>query len=844
VADLTGTRRLRRRRQRYGAVFLLTFAAAALGFFVDSVPTFSQVQNQNQIQFPSRPRQPKPPPVPANAPMLVQADEIRYDYTNNTVAAVGNVQIYYGGATIEADRVTYDQKTKRLLAEGNVRLTEPDGRITYGQFIDLTDDYRDGFVDSLRLEMPDDTRFAAVRADRAKGKYTVLQNGVYTACEPCKDDPKKPPEWQVKAARIIHDEGEKMLYFEDATVDFFGLPLAWFPFISAPDPTVKRKSGFLFPTISTGSAYGVGIETPYYFNLAPDYDLTLDPKYMTRQGLLMEGEWNQRLINGSYIIKAAGIFQQDPGYFASEYGAGAQATQNFRGSFLTAGQFNITDKWVWGWTGVLQTDPTFQSDYALSGFSGQNVDPFGTGIDISAINPVTGGLSTEGVSQLYLVGRGKRSYFDIRSIYYYGYSELDQQAQLPVIHPVLDYSNVLPQQVMGGDVSYKFNLTSLSRQKASYDPISQAAVNFICKNGLAETADPALLNKSNCLLRGIPGTYTRGSAEVDWRRTVVTDNGQMITPFVRLQGDVASVDVDNQPGVSNYIATGESELVRAMPAVGVEYRYPFVDVEPWGTQTIQPIAQLVLRPNETEIGKFPNEDSQSLIFDDTNLFSIDKFSGWDRVEGGGRLNAGVEYTAQVNKAGFLDGLFGQSYQLYGLNSFAVGDMINTGLDSGLDKSISDYVARISYQPTSTYMFNARARFDEATFAVRRFELEARANFDRIGVSLLYGDYAAQPELGFLTRREGVVAGTSIKLTANWVLLAAAGYDIFAQQFNASRIGIGYVDDCLLLAAFYGTTYTYNGTTSPIPNNSFLLQFSLRTLGPDALSGNSGVAGRL
>ena len=99
--------------------------------------------------------------------MLVQATEIRYDYSNNSVAAVGNVQIYYGGATIEADQVIYDQSTKRLRAEGNVRLTEPDGKITYGQVIDLTDDYRDGFVDSLRLETAEDTRFAASRADRA-----------------------------------------------------------------------------------------------------------------------------------------------------------------------------------------------------------------------------------------------------------------------------------------------------------------------------------------------------------------------------------------------------------------------------------------------------------------------------------------------------------------------------------------------------------------------------------------------------------------------------------------------------------------------------------------------------
>jgi LPS-assembly protein len=827
VAELRGSRRLRRRRGRCGAALVAALAAAAIGLGLGGAPALAQVQPVPLLHFPPRTKAPaQAQQPPANTPMLVQADEMKYDYPNNTVAAIGHVQIYYGGSTVEADEVIYDQKNKRLRAQGNARLTEANGRITYGQVINLTDDYRDGFVDSLRLEAPDDTRFAATRADRSQGTYEVLQNGVYTACEPCKDDPRKPPEWQIKAARIIHDDGEKMIYFENASVDFFGMPVAYFPFLSTPDTTVKRKSGFLFPSISSGTAYGVSIETPYYFNIAPDYDLTVYPRLMSRQGAMLEAEWNQRLINGSYSIRAAGIYQLDPSFFASEYGAGAVQTQSFRGTVLTAGQFDITNQWVWGWTGVLVTDPTFITDYGLSRFNGSYLDPFKTGTSVTS----------EGVSQLYLVGRGDRSYFDMRSIYYTGFSELDQQSQLPIVAPVLDYSRVLPNQVLGGELSYKFNLTSLSRQQASYDPISQIAIlHNICANGTAETADPALLNKNNCLLRGIPGIYTRASAEVNWRRTLITENGQMITPFFKVRGDVASVDVANQTGVSNYISTGNTELARAMPAVGVEYRYPFIDVEPWGTQTIEPIAQLILRPNETDIGRFPNEDAQSLVFDDTNLFAVDKFSGWDRVEGGGRLNAGLQYTAQFNRAGSFNALFGQSYQLYGLNSYAVGDITNTGLDSGLDKTASDYVGRIAYQPNSTYMILARARFDQTTFAMQRFEVETRANFERWGLNFLYGDYAAQPQLGFLNRREGFLTGASVKVTSNWVVLGSAGYDLIARQFNQTRLGVGYLDDCFMLAVNYITGYVYNGTANPIPNTGFVMQFSLRTLGPDVLA---------
>ena len=286
---------------------------------------------QNQL----RPRATTPGlskrPVDANAQMLVQADEIKYDYNNEQVAALGNVQIYYNGATIQADKVIYDQRTKRLHAEGNARLEEPDGKITFGELIDLSDNYRDGFVDSLRQETIDDTRLAAARADRTGANYTVFQSGVYTACEPCLDDPKKPPLWQIKAVRIIHNESEKMIYFEDARIEFFGVPLAWLPYMSAPDPTVKRKSGFLMPGVSFNSYYGFGVETPYYFNLAPNYDATFSPNFTTTEGPLLRGEFRERMDNGDFTIRAAGIDQLNKNVFDTN-GYQAPGFREWRGA--------------------------------------------------------------------------------------------------------------------------------------------------------------------------------------------------------------------------------------------------------------------------------------------------------------------------------------------------------------------------------------------------------------------------------------------------------------------------------------------------------------------------------
>ena len=760
-------------------------------------------------------------PQNPNSKMLVQADELDYDYNNQRVSAVGNVRMYYQGATIEADRVVYDQKTKRLHAEGNARLTDADGKISYGEVIDLSDDYRDGFVDSLRVETPDQTRIAAARAERSEGNFSVFESGVYTACEPCKEDPRKPPLWQIKAARIIHNQTEKMLYFESASIEFFGMPLAYFPYFSAPDPTVKRKTGFLMPVISTSSAYGFALETPYYIALAPDYDMTISPKSTTQQGVLMQGEFRQRLENGWYTIRAAGIDQLDKDYFIRSQGPATPGNREWRGDVEGTGRFAISPQWMLGFDAAFLSDATFFQDYKIRSLQMRSPDPAGMGL-------------TEAVSTLFLAGRGDRSYFDLRSIHYMGLSEFDQQSAIPDIYPVLDYQRTLSSPVLGGEVSYNVNMTNLRRTTAEFDPITQFANSYsLCATS---TADPAVKTSATCVLRGLPGEYARASADLNWRKQIIDPIGQVWTPFASIRGDVAALTVTNNTGVSNFIMPGNTEIERAMPTVGLEYRFPFMGVESWGTQTIEPIAQIIVRPNETNIGKLPNEDAQSLIFDDTNLFRVDKFSGWDRVEGGSRANVGAQYVAQFNQGGAINALFGQSYQLFGLNSYAVADLVNTGLNSGLDTNRSDYVARLGYQPNSIYSVTSRFRFAESNFAVQRFELDGRASYDRFLVQVLYGDYAAQPLIGFLERRQGLLTTTSVKLTANWAAIAGIRYDLVANTFDQTRFGLGYIDDCFTASVSYVTDYTYSGNVTT--NHTIMLQMSLRTLG--TVGGGFGV----
>jgi len=404
---------------------------------------------------------------------------------------------------------------------------------------------------------------------------------------------------------------------------------------------------------------------------------------------------------------------------------------------------------------------------------------------------------------------------------------------------VLDYSKTLGQSIFGGEFSYDFNLTSLTRQEADLRATSAAFVIPYNTDGPTNECDLTAISadsaRQDCLMRGMAGTYTRLSGVANWRRTFIDDAGQMWTPFLNMQVDIANVqsDTTNEP----WLAGGDDNLIRAMPAIGLEYRYPFIAVQSWGTQTLEPIAQLIVRPNETDIGQFPNEDAQSLIFDDTNLFEINKYSGYDRVEGGTRANVGLQYTANIRGAGQVNALFGQSYQLAGQNSYDMLDMANTGAESGLQDDASDYVARLYYAPNQNLALINRFRFDNDDWSVERYEFEGRTTIDKLSLSATYGLYTAQPELGYLEEREGIVGTGAYKINSNWSVMAAARYNLNLDEIDYTLFGISYNDDCFGLALTYKSDYTESGNRERV--DTVLLTISLRTLGEAGFTTNVG-----
>lgn len=786
--------------------------------------------------------------------LLVEARELVYDNDKNVVSAVGNVEMYYQGRVLQADRVTYDRNTKRVFAAGNARLTETDGTVATGDRFELTDDFRDGFIDSLRVQqtttdqgVPITSRFSAPRAERTAGETTVFRRGTYTVCEPCEKDPTRPPLWQVKASRIIHNNAERMIYYEDAQLEIAGVPVAYIPYFSTPDPTVKRKSGFLTPNFIASGPLGFGTSLPYFIALAPNYDLTLTPTFLTRQGVLGEAEWRHRLSNGVYNIRAAGIFQQDQDAFSpAPFGA---REKEFRGSVASTGRFYLNERWQYGWDVEAATDKWFVQNYKVRSEN------------------LSSTYFKESTSQVFLTGKGQDGFFDLRAYYFRALSYYDWQKQQPVVHPVLDYNKRFrPDNAIGGEVALDVNFTSLTRDAAQFQETPRQTTNlfnFTLPNGAAynvfETC--VVFQRGSCIVRGIGGSTSRLSTQLSWRRTLIDPIGQVWEPFAyaRVDGIWTSPNTSRyqNANVLNFIDGDSGFTGRAMPAIGVTYRFPFAAATTdWGTHVFEPIAQVIARPNETRVGRMPNEDAQSLVFDDTNIFAWDRFSGYDRVEGGLRANYGAQYSITGDNGAYTNLMVGQSYHLAGQNSFASPDLANTGLNSGLETRRSDYVGRLHYAPSRQVSFTARGRFAEKDLGLERVELQSNVEFGPLKTSLIYGRYNAQPLLGVDKRREGVLANGAYQITENWSVNASVLVDLdsylvereayFANpavnpkpggRFQVSALGLGaqYMDECTTLAVTYTSSYTDAATGLQQRDQSVMVRLELRTLGEAAVT---------
>ena len=379
--------------------------------------------------------------IDRSQPMRLQGDQLIYDKAGNRVIARGNVEIYYNNYILTADEVVYDQGAGTLTAVGNVTVKEPQGNIVHADRYTLTDDFRDGFVQSLSIVTQDQSRITADRAIRRNGNVNEFENGKFT---PCKSDGGTPPLWCISATRIIHDADAATITYQDAFFEIFGQPVFYLPYFQTPDPSVKRKSGFLSPIYGNSSTLGYITGIPYYYALAPNADITVTPEYMSQQGLFFQGEWRHRLSNGEYTIKVAGIDQD-----ANDLPDTVNDRDKFgglRGSVESKGLFSLSSWWKFGWDGIIESDDQFRRFYKLDSV-----------------------LVVDRVNQVYLTGQSDRNYFSAKLYQFGGLLTNDTPQTESSTHPIIDYNYVFADPVLGGELKWNTNVLSFTQNDAASD---------------------------------------------------------------------------------------------------------------------------------------------------------------------------------------------------------------------------------------------------------------------------------------------------------------------------------------------------------------------------------------
>ena len=728
------------------------------------------------------------------SPLNLQGDQLIYDTAGNRVIARGNVEIFYNDYILTADEVIYDQNASTLTAKGNVTLKEPEGNVVRADSYILTDDFRDGFVQSLSIVTKDETSISAEQASRRDGNVTDFRKGKFT---PCKSDGTTPPLWCISAARIIHDKDAATITYQDAAFEIFGQPIIYLPYFQHADPTVKRKSGFLAPGFGQSSNLGFMTEIPYYFALAPNYDFTFKPTYLTEQGILWAGEWRHRLANGQYTVKLAGI-DQDANDLSAQF-ADRDDLDGWRGTVETRGLFSLSSWWKFGWDVTLESDDSFRRFYKFD-----NV------------------LLTDRVNQVFLTGQSDRNYFSARA-YHFGGLLLDDTAQSEsYTHPIIDHNYVFADPVLGGELKLDTNVLSFTRVDGATlrDPVTGAA----------------LAQKDQSI--------QRLTTELKWRRRFTDQVGITYTPFANLRADAYQfndfTDAESfaltptgQPDLKTGDLTNSDTTLRGIAAGGATVTYPWIATTPSTSHIIEPIGQIVARQDSVTQRRLPDEDARSLIFDDTNLFEVSKFSGYDRTEMGTRANVGVQYTFQAFEGGYARILAGQSFHLSGDNVYNGpgrdddGNFVHTP-ESGLETDRSDYVLGAYLAPTQTFRFLSQSRFDEDDFSLRRTNTGVQFDYGPLSAQAVYVYAAGNTTTGLETEQQDILGSGMLRLTNTWSMGGGVRYDIDEAKLLSDYISVKYSDECFVLTATYSESY-FNSTTIE-DDRTLMLRFELKHLG--------------
>lgn len=687
--------------------------------------------------------------------VLIKADELTYDEALGTVVATGNVEIAQGERLLIADTVSYNQSAKLVTASGNVTLMEPTGEVMFADYAEITDDLRDGIIHNLRILMTDHSRIAANGARRTNGNRTEMRKAVYSPCELCEEDREAAPIWQLKAIKIVHDQVARDIEYYDAWFELYGYPVAYVPYFRHPDPTVKRRSGFLTPSYANSTALGFEVTTPYYWSIAPHRDVTIAPRFTTDEGVILGAEYREHTGNGQYLVDGSITYTD-----ARDDDGKLEGGNEVRAHLFSDGRFDLDEEWRWGYDFQRASDDLYLRRYRIS-----SLDTLTTNVFVEGFNG--------------------RSYAAGNTYWFQGLKDGDDEGQIPLVLPLLDFNFVGEPDTNGGYFT---------------------------------------LNTNAMVLQRLEGTDSRRlSAEAGWHLPYITESGHAFRLSATMRGDVYHVnnvvDPNDPDGEKDRGLTG-----RVRPELTAEWRYPLVSHIGTIRHVLEPIIQVVVAPNGGNPAIIPNEDSQDFEFDHTNLFTNNRFTGLDRVESGPRANYGLRFGFYGQGGGRTTVLVGQSARLREDDTFDQG--------SGLEEHLSDYVGRVYIQPSDFLNLSYRFRYDNDDLSARRNEVDLTTGPDWLRAAIGYALIEDQQANGGTTtfaNREEVVGSLALKFADYWTATTGMRRDLTGDGATINwDAGLSYQDECVLVSTVLQRSFTRDREIEP--QTDFIFFIKLKNLG--------------
>jgi LPS-assembly protein len=623
----------------------------------------------------------------------------------------------------------------------------------------MTQDMKNGVLRDMRAILAENGRIAANGARRTEGQLNELSRVVYSTCNLCAKDPTKPPLWQIRALSAVQDLEHKKIEYEDAVLEMYGIPVAYMPYFWHADPSVKRASGLLIPSLGVSSHLGAFFAQPYYWVIDDQSDATFTPMVTSKDGQELGIQYRRKFNNGYIVLDGSAAYYQNQS---------AQAT------IFGKGQFNIDDTWRWGFNVARASSANYVRDFRLG-------------------TQLGGGDPSILTSQVYAEGFGQGSYSRVDVRFYQGLNDTVVSSTLPLVLPRYQYSYFGEPDALGGRLK-----------------IDAGAFNVVRTSGT---------------------NTRRANLTMEWSRPFVGALGDLWK--ITLHTDAIGYNASQFNQQPNFGTHSQVDAARALPQVALDFRWPFTrDSGAWGTQLIEPIAQIVVAPQagDSQVNKYPNEDSLDLEFSDVNLFGFNRFPGVDRLDGGVRANVALHGAWYLGGTTF-DGLLGQSYRTTKNNLFPEA--------SGLHDQVSDVVARASLAPTSWLNLTYRTRLDHNTLATRMADAIATVGVPKFTVTggYIYTTFNPYTEFTqpppppagspFFVPRNEITLGAS----SNWGQYRFNGWARRDLQTN-KMVGVGadaiYEDECYILDFRFFRRYTsFNGDNG---STTLLIQMTFKTVG--------------